>query len=289
MTTSPQFDIDNYSPKRNFIINNDFQLLDVTFESSILLVKWKTLGTFKGAEQSNLIGTFRILRNTPLGELEPLDIQLKVFRKKEYIQFTSIPSNEFGYQIEILNPVGIIRTEVIIQEFIPPINYLNPLQVSQMGTTYGNDPSGDNSALIAAIASGDAAQIAAINALPNNVADAIANNQMFSAVSAPISVGTGFINVIPSDPNRQALEVANRGNSKLKLFISNVAPASGLTFLTANSNTVELIAATGTLGTNGYKPGGTWVANPEQAKSAVYAISDNANGSVVISTTVTAP
>jgi hypothetical protein len=292
---SSKYDINNYSKKGSLIIGtqsdlNVGQLLDrYTFESSLLLIKWSTVGVWKGSQLSNLIGTIRVLRDSPLGELEPIDYQLRVSPKKAYIQFLTL-NPELPYQLEVFNPDGIAKTNLEIWEFIQPINYLN--SNNSMSGTYGNDPiqvNVDNSALAAAIVAGDMATIQAINALPNNMADAAANNAMQTLDPVIASVGASFSNAVASNPNRQAIEVSNRGGTKIKIYTGTTAPATSATFANTGNDVIELVAATGTPGTPGYKAGGTWVATEAQSKSAVWLISSAAGGSVTISQTVTAP
>jgi hypothetical protein len=289
-TISSRYDINNYSSTVTAIIDKpDYYPIETVLRSNLLLIKWKLLGSFKSADLSNLIGTFRIHRKTPLGELEPVDFNLKVNNQKQnYIQFLDVPQSEFGYKIDVLNPVGVVKSTLQILEYTPPTTFINNSNPN-MSSTYGNDQIViDNSAIAAAILAGDAATISAINALPNNVADAIANNAMNTQVSPPLVIGTTAVGVLPSDPNRQVVEIANRGNTKMRIRVSNVAPAASTTYQNIDFTT-ELIAAVGAVGSIGYKAGGTWVASPEQAKSPIYIISDGAGGSIVTTTTVTAP
>jgi hypothetical protein len=189
---------------------------------------------------------------------------------------------------------------VIISEYAPDLILIN-----QNMSTYGNEPPAiiDTSAITDAIASQTttmagiansqstniAALAAAIAALPPAIADAIANNQM--TILDPIKEAIGVVFSQPSslatNNNRQRLEISNRGNTKLKIWTGQSAPPSGTTFLNADKNVVELIAATGTFGTPGYKSGGTWIADDEFSKGQYWLISDSANGQAVINQVVT--
>jgi hypothetical protein len=288
---NPLFDPLNYLYRcGENIYKKDYQLIDKKFESFRLLIKWKVVGNFKGTKQSDLRGILRVHRDTPLGEMEPQDFTFNLSRvspAKTYVQFLTLaPIPGFTYKIEALNPVGVEKSSLEISEYIPPPVFF---QNNSMSNTYGNDQIIiDNSAIAAAIVAGDTATINAINALPNNMADAIANNAMNTNVSAPLTINTSPTLALAADPNRQVVEIANRGNTKMRIRVSNVAPPASTTYQNIDFTT-ELIAAVGTVGSAGYKAGGTWVASPEQAKSPIYIISDAAGGTIVTTTTVTAP
>jgi hypothetical protein len=288
---NPLFDPLNYLYRcGENIYKKDYQLIDKEFESNRLLIRWKVVGNFKGTPQGNLKGVLRVHRKTPLGEIEPQDFTFNLSRvspAKTYVQFLELsPVPGFTYKIEALNPVGVEKSSLEISEYIAPITFFTN---NSMSNTYGNDQIIiDNSALAAAIVAGDVATITAINALPNSVADAIANNAMNTNVSNPLTINTSPTLILAADPNRQVVEIANRGNTKMRIRVSNVAPAASTTYQNIDFTT-ELIAATGAVGSPGYKAGGTWVASPEQAKSPIYIISDAAGGTVVTTTTVTAP
>jgi hypothetical protein len=272
------------------IYKKDYQLIDKEFESNRLLIRWKVVGNFKGTLQSDLRGVLRIHRKTLLGDMEPQDFTFNLSRvspAKTYVQFLNLsPVPGFSYKVEALNPVGVEKSFLEISEYIPPSTF--PINNS-MSNTYGNEQIIiDTSALAAAIVAGDAATIAAVNALPNNLADAIANNAMNTNVSAPLTINTSPTLALAGDPNRQVVEIANRGNTKMRIRVSDVAPPASTTYQNIDFTT-ELIAAVGAVGSASYKAGGTWVASPEQAKSAIYVISNAAGGTIVITSTVTAP
>lgn len=291
---NPKYDETNYLKHGAVIIGtSDFRQLETLFYASTLLIKWQTIGSFKSLNSSDLIGTIRLSRDTPLGAERPRDYQIKVDRltKNEdpYINFLEFNlDSELPYLLSISNPVGVPKTQIEIWEYQPPANFLNSNNVNMSGT-YGNDQIIiDNSAITAAIAASNVTTVAAINALPGNIADSIANNAMTTSISNPIAIGITPVTVFAAAANRQVVEIANRGNTKLRVIVSDAPPVTGTTYANAPF-TVELIAAVGAVGSAGYKPGGTWVADTEQAKSAIYVISDNPNGSIVTTVTATAP
>jgi hypothetical protein len=270
---SSRYDISNYSSSISLIIDRpDYPKIETELFASLLLIKWQLLGKFKvQLNQQNLIGTIRIYRVTPLGELEPIDYQLKVSdTDKQYIQFIDIPYSEFRYKIKVSNPTGVVKSKLQIFEYKQPSNM---------------PPSFDNVSLdlsgLTAATTGNATALGAIaqtlSVQPDLIADAIANNKMLVDNLPIVAVGIAVVTALLPDRTRQAVSLKNQSTgNKIKLWICDILPA-GVTSYSSDGYIVELI------------PGGSYECQDKEGKSSIFAVSNTAGAKLAITTTRTAP
>lgn len=136
-----KFNLENYSQSINVIIDtNPYPRIETVLFSNLLLVKWSLLGNFKSAEQSDLLGTLRVHSETPLGILQPIDYQLSVNTSKtNYIQLLNVINRECGYQIEVINPIGVVKSSLSVSEYINPVSYLIKNKQLAVGDTFINN------------------------------------------------------------------------------------------------------------------------------------------------------
>jgi hypothetical protein len=137
-----KFDLKNYSLASSQIIaaSKDYQLLETGFKSSLLLIKWYLIGSFKGVPDVSE-GILRVDVITPLGRLPTVDTKFKCYRQNEFIQFLNVSNFDFNYTVRVLNPSAVIRSKLEIWEYNEPTNYLdtnNPTGLDTSGDTIIN-------------------------------------------------------------------------------------------------------------------------------------------------------
>jgi hypothetical protein len=276
--TNSKYDQNNYLKHLAIPVITDNQKINQLFGSYLLRIKWWHVDRLK----LNLSGILRIHTNTPFGLLKPQDYRLGIDNNKAiYIQFLALPNPEFEYQIEVIHPPELNRSMLEIWEYIPPQIY----DPNATMPVYGQDDTATN-ALIAATVANTAAinAMASANPSADAIADAIANNSVITLPAEVKAVGSSLVSLVVKSLLTRTVTIKNVSSSKIKIWIGDTLPtipaglpgAGGAIIYATTGETVELAANNG-----------VYEVPDSLCKSGIYAIANNANGSVSVTRTYT--
>lgn len=249
----PEYNPSNYRKIPPFPLLSDFNPITHIFSSNLLLIKWVGSGN-----NEELSGIIRVVRVTPVGELEPLDYPLKIYtQKKQYIRLVSVSNDGNEYKIEVIQP-KFLKSTLSISEFMPPTYSLDD-------STSANDAA--MQASLTAIQTSSAAQLTALNTVVSQTNEGRPSTLASSNVS--VSATTVSTVVTKSEKNRGVM-ITNTGLQNVKFWIQDTALTPVPVYATDLNFEMEL------------RPNSVWEVPPELVRSNIYALAKAATSTLAV-------